>query len=65
MQWRNQVCKVVILKRQFQTSASVYLSFSLRSRRKSIVFYSRIMAITRSNELRHLPAARDTRSPRV
>jgi hypothetical protein len=29
---------------------------------KNIVFYSRIMAITRSDELRHSPAARDTKS---
>jgi hypothetical protein len=27
-----------------------------------IVFYSRIMAITRSDELRHSPSARDTKS---
>jgi hypothetical protein len=36
-----------------------YLSISLHSRRKNIVFYSRIMAIPRSDELRHSPAARD------
>jgi hypothetical protein len=34
----------------------------LFSRRKSIVFYSRIMAITRSDELRHSPPAHDTKS---
>jgi hypothetical protein len=49
------VYKVIILKRQFQASISnvsfslsnneTYLSISLHSRRKSIVFYSRIMAI--------------------
>jgi hypothetical protein len=40
-----------------------YLSIFLYSRRKSIVFYCRIMAITRSDDLRHSPAARDTKSP--
>jgi hypothetical protein len=39
-----------------------YLSISLHSRRKSIAFYSRLMAITRSDELRHSSAARDTKS---
>jgi hypothetical protein len=39
-----------------------YLSISLHSRRKSIVFYSRIMAITGSEELRHWPAPRDIKS---
>jgi hypothetical protein len=67
------VYKVIILKRQFQASISnvsfslsnneTYLSISLHSRRKSIVFYSRIMAITRSDELRHSLAARDTKHP--
>jgi hypothetical protein len=40
----------------------IYLSISLHTRRKSIVFYSRKMATTRSDELRHSPAARDTKS---
>jgi hypothetical protein len=39
----------------------IYLTISLHSRSKSIVFYSRIMA--RSDELRHSPATRDTKSP--
>jgi hypothetical protein len=39
-----------------------YLSISLQSCRKSIVFYSRIRAITCSDELRHSPAARDIKS---
>jgi hypothetical protein len=55
MQW-YQVYKAVILKRQFLTPVF------LHSHRKSIVFYSRKMAITRSNELRHSPADRDTKS---
>jgi hypothetical protein len=38
-----------------------YLSMSLHSRGKSIAFYSRIMAITRSDELGLSPAARDTK----
>jgi hypothetical protein len=37
-----------------------YLSISLHSRRKSVVFYSRKMAINRLEELPHSPAARDT-----
>jgi hypothetical protein len=67
------VYKVIILKRQFQASISnvsfslsnneTYLSISLHSRRKSIVFYPRITAITRSDELRHSLAARDTKHP--
>jgi hypothetical protein len=57
-----------IQRNNFKTSLSnvsfnlsndeIYLSISLHSRRKSIVFYSRIMAITRSDELRHSPAVR-------
>jgi hypothetical protein len=39
-----------------------YLSISLDSRRQSIVLYLRIMAVARSDELRHSPAARDTKS---
>jgi hypothetical protein len=41
----------------------IYLSISLHSRRKSIVFYSGIIAIIRSNELPDSPSARDTKSP--
>jgi hypothetical protein len=49
---------------QFSLSNNeTYLSISLHSRRKSIVFYSRITAITRSDELRHSLAARDTKHP--
>jgi hypothetical protein len=40
----------------------IYLSISLHSRRKSIVIYLRIVAITRSDKLRHSPAASDTES---
>jgi hypothetical protein len=39
------------------SNKGTYLSISLHSHRKTIVFYSRIMAITRSDELRHSPAA--------
>jgi hypothetical protein len=39
-----------------------YLSISLHRRRKSIVFYLGVMTITHSNELCHLPSARDTKS---
>jgi hypothetical protein len=39
-----------------------YLSVPLYCRRKSIVFFSRIMDITCSDELRHMPSARDTKS---
>jgi hypothetical protein len=39
-----------------------YLSISLHSRGKSIVFYSRLMGITHSDELRHSPSARVTKS---
>jgi hypothetical protein len=41
---------------------ATYLSISLHSRRKSIVFYLRVMAITHSDELRHSPSVRDTKS---
>jgi hypothetical protein len=38
------------------------LSIFRHSRRKSIIFYSRMMAITRSEELRQSPSTRDTKS---
>jgi hypothetical protein len=56
-----------IQSNNFKTSVSVCLIMKLiylffHSRRKSIVFYSPIMAITRSDKLRHSPTARDTKS---
>jgi hypothetical protein len=67
----NTVIIKVFFIRQQGSSPSVsfslsnnetYLSISLHSCRKSIVFYSRIMAITPSGELRHSPLARYTKS---
>jgi hypothetical protein len=51
----------------FKTSVLVCLIMKLIyqflfSRRKSIVFYWRIMVITRLDELRHSPTARGTKS---
>jgi hypothetical protein len=40
----------------------MYLSIFLHSRRKSIVFYSQVMAITHSDDLRHSLSARVTKS---
>jgi hypothetical protein len=51
-----QVCKVIIVKRQFS------LSNNETYYQSNVVFYSRGMAITHSDELRHSPSAHGTKS---